>query len=46
LGRLGEVVEVAVSGIGDDEQLLVLGVGIGFANKLIALCLGIKGTGP
>ena len=38
---IAAVVEVAVLSIGDDEQLLVLRIGVGLANKLIPLGLAI-----
>ena len=38
---IAAVVEIAVRGIGYDEQLLVLGIGVGLANKLISLGLSV-----
>ena len=39
--RISTVVEVAMRGIGDDEQLFVLWHGIGLADKVIALSLSL-----
>ena len=38
---LATVVKVAVGGTWDDEQLLVLRVGIGLANEVVAFCLAL-----
>ena len=37
--RISAVVEVAMRGAGDDEQLLVLGIGIGLAYHVVSLSL-------
>ncbi len=35
------VVEVAVGGTGDDKQLLIVGIGIGFADEVVAFGLSV-----